>query len=260
MTGVIYFLIILFATFVGSSAGIGGGVIIKPSLDALNISDIGTIAFISSCSVFTMAIYSSTKRIKDMKNFDFKTVSLIGIGSIIGGNIGNKLFLFFVKNYDVNVVKAVQPLVLSLLLVLVLLNSVYEFKSYKVENKGFIFFIGFLLGTVSSFLGIGGGPINVAVFTVLFSYDIKTAGLYSLVTIIFTQLSSLTTMYITNGFQDYDLKLLYFALPSALLGGYLGTKFNKKVSEETINKLFRTTLVGVIILNVYNFVVAFQNL
>lgn len=260
MTGLIYFVIILFATFIGSSAGIGGGVIIKPTLDALNMSDINTIAFISSCSVFTMAIYSSIKQTRGMKNFNFTMILLIGIGSILGGIVGNKMFLYFLDNYDENIVKAGQSLVLSLLLIVVLLNSIYKFKTFKVENKFITFLIGLALGTVSSFLGIGGGPINVAVFLVLFSCDIKTAAIYSLVTIIFTQASSLTTTYFSGGFKRFDLELLFFAIPAALIGAFVGTKFNKKVSDETVNKLFRLATLGVIILNIYNFFVAFNNI
>lgn len=260
MTGLIYFLIIVFATFIGSSAGIGGGVIIKPALDALNISDMGTIAFISSCSVFTMALYSSIEQTKEMKNFNFKMVFLIGFGSILGGILGNQIFLYFLNNYNANMVKAVQSLLLSLLLIVVLLNSIYKFKTFKVENKFLIFFIGFMLGTVSSFLGIGGGPINVAVFIVLFSCDIKTAAIYSLVTIIFTQAASLTTTYVTNGFEEFNLELLFFAIPAALLGGFIGTHFNERVNSETINKLFKLTTFAVIILNLYNFFVAIHGM
>lgn len=260
MVGIVYFLIIVFATFIGSSAGIGGGVIIKPSLDALNMSDIRTIAFISSCSVLTMAIYSSSKQVKTVKNFDVKMVVLIGLGSVLGGIVGNKIFTYFLNNYNDYTVKAVQSLALILLLIVVLLNSIYKFKTFKVKNSLFIFLIGFTLGTISSFLGIGGGPINVAVFNVLFSCDIKAAAIYSLVTIIFTQISSLITMYLSTGFKDLDLSLLFFAIPAALLGGYIGTKFNKKSSPEKINNLFKITTIGVIILNIYNFIMAMQHI
>lgn len=256
----IYFIIIILATFIGSSAGIGGGVIIKPALDAINMSDIATIGFISSCSVLTMSIYSSIKQAKTVKNFDFKMIGLIGIGSVLGGILGNKIFSYFLTHFDDNVVKATQSLMLSLLLTGVLLNNIYSSKTFKIENKFVIFLIGFILGTVSSFLGIGGGPINVAVFVVLFSCDIKTAAIYSLATIIFTQTSSLTTMYIANGFKDFDLRLLIFAIPAALLGGFIGTKYNKQADEKTIERLFRFTTAGVVILNIYNFFVAISAL
>lgn len=260
MVKLIYFVIIVFATFIGSSAGIGGGVIIKPALDAINASDISTIAFISSCSVFTMAVYSSLKQKKNVQNFDSKMVLFIGFGSILGGILGNKLFLFCVTNFNSNLVKALQALTLCLLLIGVLLNNIYKFKRFKIENGFAILFIGFTLGTVSSFLGIGGGPINVAIFTTLFSCDIKTAAIYSLVTIIFTQASSLTTMYIANGFKDFDLTLLFYAIPAALTGGFLGTKFNKKSSPEIISRLFTYTVIGVIILNLYNLFIALKAL
>lgn len=256
MTELIYFLVILFATFIGASAGIGGGVIIKPALDAINISDISTISFVSSCSVLTMAVYSSIKERKHVENFDSKTVYLIGIGSVFGGIVGSRIFSHIVEISQPNAVKAFQSFFLALLLIGVLLNIIFKFKTFNIKNKFFILLIGFLLGITSSFLGIGGGPINVAVFITLFSCDIKNAAIYSLTTIIFTQTSSLITLYLTKGFSQFNLKILFFALPAALLGGFLGSRFNQKATSETISKMFIFTTIGVIILNIFNLFVA----
>ncbi|MGB4608662.1 MAG: hypothetical protein GX243_05760 [Tissierellia bacterium] len=49
---ILYFLITLFATTLGSTSGMGGGVIIKPVLDAFGHYDIETISVLSSVSVF----------------------------------------------------------------------------------------------------------------------------------------------------------------------------------------------------------------
>ncbi len=49
---IVYFLIILFATIVGAGAGMGGGVIIKPTLDLISDYNVVTISFLSSVTVF----------------------------------------------------------------------------------------------------------------------------------------------------------------------------------------------------------------
>ncbi len=67
--------------------------------------------------------------------------------------------------------------------------------------------VGVFLGICSSFLGIGGGPINVALIIYLFSFDTKTATVCSLVTILFAQISKLTTVALTTGFGVFDLSI-----------------------------------------------------
>ncbi|MBQ8765208.1 MAG: sulfite exporter TauE/SafE family protein, partial [Clostridia bacterium] len=61
MQQIIYFLLALFATTIGSLTGMGGGVIIKPLMDVLGDFDVQTIGVISSITVFSMAIVSVIK-------------------------------------------------------------------------------------------------------------------------------------------------------------------------------------------------------
>ena len=67
------FLLALFATIVGSLSGMGGGVIIKPLMDALGDYDVQTIGVVSSITVFTMAIVSVLKQMKAGIKIPFKT-------------------------------------------------------------------------------------------------------------------------------------------------------------------------------------------
>ena len=46
------------ACIAGAICGIGGGVIIKPVLDALGILDVASISFLSGCTVLSMTAYS----------------------------------------------------------------------------------------------------------------------------------------------------------------------------------------------------------
>ena len=58
---VVFFLICFFASIIGAICGIGGGVIIKPVLDALGVMDVATISFLSGCTVLSMTTYSVIK-------------------------------------------------------------------------------------------------------------------------------------------------------------------------------------------------------
>lgn len=62
MQYVLYFLIAIGATTVGSLTGMGGGVIIKPLMDVLHGFDVQTIGVLSSLTVFSMSVVSIGKR------------------------------------------------------------------------------------------------------------------------------------------------------------------------------------------------------
>lgn len=49
-----YFIISLLASVVGAICGIGGGVIIKPTLDLFHLDSVATVSFLSGCTVLVM--------------------------------------------------------------------------------------------------------------------------------------------------------------------------------------------------------------
>ena len=58
---ILFFVVCFLASIVGAICGIGGGVIIKPLLDALKILDVSQISFLSGCTVLSMSAYSVIK-------------------------------------------------------------------------------------------------------------------------------------------------------------------------------------------------------
>ena len=61
MTGIIFVLVAFLASVIGCICGIGGGVIIKPVLDAFGLYSVSTISFMSGCIVLSMTTYSVVK-------------------------------------------------------------------------------------------------------------------------------------------------------------------------------------------------------
>jgi len=53
---------------------------------------------------------------------------------------------------------------------------------------------GIIMGMIGAFLGIGGGPINMALLMFGFGYGIKEAGVKSIVVILFSQSSALISL------------------------------------------------------------------
>lgn len=80
-------------------------------------------------------------------------------------------------------VQLIQYIIMLVTLVLVLLYN--QFSNWHLHLNGLSIFliVGLGLGILSTFLGIGGGPINVACLILFFGMDIKSATVYSIITI-----------------------------------------------------------------------------
>lgn len=259
--GIIYFSVGIMATMFGAIAGIGGGVIIKPVLDFLGDYNASTISILSSFTVFSMAVISTYKQIKNGVKFERTRMFVFIGGSISGGVLGKKIFGIFIMNLgNTPTITGVQSLVVAFVLIFVLYVYMHTNKipSWNVKNPSITFLVGVLLGILASFLGIGGGPINVAVLAIFFRMDARTAAIHSILIILFSQSSKLVTIGMEDMFQPYNLRMLLFMIPGGIAGGILGNVFSRKLPMEGIRKLFSIALILIITLNVFNAVNIFS--
>lgn len=252
MITTVYSIIILFATTLGAFVGLGGGVIIKPLLDLVGHDTVQAVSFISSVSVFAMSISATIKHIRSKTKFEVPTILFISLGAAVGGYAGNHLFELLLIFFGNEKIKGIQGLILGILLVIVLFYLNGNHKSFHVKNRVAILLTGLILGGIASFLGIGGGPINVAFFVLFFSFTIKEAAVYSVATIFFSQFIKLATIYSNNQFAPFDLTILLYLVPIAILGGIVGAFLNKKCDEEVIKRTFTVAVTATALLNLYN--------
>jgi len=250
MTMILYFGIGLLATIFGSLVGLGGGVIIKPILDTIGSYDLTTIGILSSFTVFSMAVVSTSKQIN--KGFKVeRNMLVVAIGSILGGGIGNLLFDIILKILNnESFLTAIQGSILAVLLILVLFRE--KIPKYHLKNYLLLFLIGIVLGTIASFLGIGGGPINVMVLVLFLNMDIKKSAITSIFIILLSQLTKLILIFIATRFKGNDLTMLYVMIPGGILGGSIGAYFNSKLTHQTVHKIFNTAIITLVALNFYN--------
>lgn len=108
------------------------------------------------------------------------------------------------------------------------------------------------MGILSAFLGIGGGPINLAVLYFAFSMDTKKAAANSLYIILFSQISNFLTSCIRRSIPIFPWRYLIFMVAAGVLGGMLGSKVNRKISAATIDRLFSMLLCVIILICFYN--------
>lgn len=86
------FLICLLATTIGGISGVGGGVIIKPVLDAVSGMPVATVSFLSGCTVLAMTITSMIRSRRGDVKVEPRRGTLLAIGAAIGGVVGKELF------------------------------------------------------------------------------------------------------------------------------------------------------------------------
>ena len=256
MLYIIFFMICFGASIVGAICGIGGGVIIKPVLDSFGVMDVATISFLSGCTVLSMTTYSVVKsKLGGESKIDQKTGFPLAIGAAAGGLIGKWLFSFIsALSENKNQVGAIQAACLMIVTVGTLVYTIYKnrIRTYEIKNAVVCILIGIFLGILSSFLGIGGGPINLVVLYFFFSMTTKTAAENSLYIIFFSQIASLLSSLVTGSVPDFQVILLVVMVVGGIAGGICGRSLNKKIDDKTVEKLFIALMVVMIAINIYN--------
>lgn len=249
------FFIAIGASTIGAISGMGGGVIIKPVMDAVSGLSASTISYMSCCTVLTMAIVSYFRGLKNEIKLNYYTLIPLSLGGAFGGVIGKNLFqsLESIGNSAL-----VQASILLAINIAVLLYTVNKKRIKKLEVKSIILslLIGFVLGCMSSFLGIGGGPINIAVLSYFYSMTPKVTVKNSLFIILFSQLTSFGTTLI-SGVPTFNPLALTLMCIGGVCGAFIGAKCSKKLTEDQVDLLFMFVLISLIILgfyNVYNFI------
>lgn len=249
------FFVCLCASCAGGICGIGGGVVIKPVLDALGVISVSEISFLSGCTVLAMSSISVIRQRKQHQ-IDLRIGGFLGAGAALGGVSGNGLF-HLVKAVAGNdgFVGMAQAIALGIITGITLLYSAFlrkRIRSYSVASTAACFSIGCFVGILSSFLGIGGGPINLAILYFAFSMDTKTAASTSLYMILLSQAANLISYFVKGTVPDISLHYLVLMVSAGFIGGTLGSNICKKISARTTEQLFIILQLMIVLICVYN--------
>ncbi len=257
MIYLLYFCICITATTLGAISGIGGGVLIKPIMDTLGTMGASTISFLSGCTVLSMAIVSLLRSRGGAAKVDPRQGTMLALGAASGGILGKLLFDMIKEGYgNDRVVTAVQSILMVLLTagVLVYMLKKHRIRTLQVKSALLEVTIGLTLGVFSSFLGIGGGPINLVVLYFFFSMDTKTAALNSIYIILFSQTASFLSVVLPGKIPEFQWPALICMVAGGVLGGFVGRAFNKKMTNKQVDRLFQGMLVLIIGVSLYNLV------
>lgn len=252
----IFFFVALGASVVGAVCGIGGGVIIKPVLDLLHLETVSAISFLSGCTVLSMSCYSVGRAmLAGERRVSLSTGTPLALGSAAGGLLGSRLFSAVkAMSGDPNAVGAIQAACLAAVTLGTLIYTLNKdrVRTLRLENKPACAAIGLALGCMSSFLGIGGGPINLVVLYFFFSMDTKTAAANSLYIILFSQLCNLLTTLFAGSVPPFRWPVLALMVAGGLGGGILGRRLNRRMKGEAVERLFIALMAVIICISLFN--------
>ena len=254
----IFFLVALAASVAGAICGIGGGVIIKPVLDLLHLETVTTISFLSGCTVLSMSCYSVGKSLLAREHsVSLKTGTPLALGAAVGGLAGNQLFAAVRElSGSPDTVGAVQAACLAVVTAGTLLYTVNKARipTRHVQNFAACVVIGLALGAMSSFLGIGGGPFNVAVLYYFFSMPAKKAAQNSLFIVLFSQLTSTLRTVLFDSVPPFPWAILLGMVLLSIAGSEAGRRINKTIDNRQATLWLEGAMVLVMGISIYNII------
>ncbi|WP_430784442.1 sulfite exporter TauE/SafE family protein [Virgibacillus flavescens] len=260
MVYLICLLIGLLTAMLGSLVGLGGGVILVPSLLILQQYFGGfewatphTIVGISLV-VMVFTALSSTISYFRKGRVDYRTGLIFLTGGIPGGVLGSWL------NQFINAEKF--TLYFGLLMILLSLLFLVKRKlpsegkaiqgknvrSFQFDGKTYQYTVSFwlafpialIVGTLSGLFGIGGGSIMVPMMILLFGFPAHIAIATSMFMIFFTSLLGAGT-HIMLGHVAWEYAIWF--IPGAWLGGTFGAKINQKLKGQALEWILRILLI-----------------
>lgn len=246
------------ASTIGSICGLGGGIIIKPLLDAMKLMSVEAVSFLSGCTVLAMAVSSVLRSYSrgDVK-IDVRASTPLALGAVAGGILGQAAFQALKSaSGNIALVGAAQSLALFGTTLASLLYTANEekIKTRRTGNAVVGFLSGVALGVIASFIGIGGGPINIMVLSYFFSMKTKQAAINSLYVVMFAQTSSTLHVLVSGAVPDFPHSALAAMIAGGIAGAMIGGRINKKISSAAVRRLYMLLMGAIIFISIYNFV------
>ncbi|MGB9736504.1 MAG: sulfite exporter TauE/SafE family protein [bacterium] len=232
-------LIGVMAGFLGALLGLGGGIIIVPSLTLIPYfhMTIHQAIAISMTGVLATSLGGTTRFLSEGLT-DLKLATLLMLGTTSGAITGSLLSHTLKSN------------VLEMIFPLVLFYASYEMlkNQFKVDEEGgsskhplISIALSFFAGVFAGIFGVGGGAINVSVMHLVMGVPMKVATATSNFMIGPTA-SSATFVYLLKGAIDF-----YAAVP-VVLGVFIGARISSGIVRGINTVLLKRIFVVVMII------------
>lgn len=207
--------------------GIGGGTILVPLLLLLGYQIKDAIG-ISIVQMVFSSIYGSYLNNKK-KTLDIPLVLAIGIGGFCGAMLSG----FIASSVDDRVLEIIfLSFALFALIRLFFKTTVGEVQ--RSVHKGILFVIGFVLGTVSMLIGVGGSILLVPILVTFLHVELKKAISAGLFFVIFSSVAGLISHSLSREIDFMSGAIIGVA---SFIGVYIGIHLKERVDAVLQKKL-----------------------
>jgi len=220
-----------------SLLGLGGAIIYTPLFFWMGFDLLKAIPMALFLNMITTASASITYLKQELvdKKVAFPLISTSIIGALFGSYLANKVEMRLI------IIFLTAILLIAALRILFFNNIGYRVK--QAGNKKILAGAGlaFIIGAISSFIGIGGGTFIVPLLLIL-GFDMKNAVTTSAFIITFTSLSGFIG-HMGFGIQPLDWGVLFYTGLAVFAGAQVGSNMIfKRVSSKSISNLFALVL------------------
>ncbi|MBA8759502.1 TSUP family transporter [Staphylococcus schleiferi subsp. coagulans] len=274
MSMIILILVGFLSAIIGSLVGIGGGIIIVPTLIyfgvTMNVLDgITPQTAIGTSSIILIATgLSSTIGYLKQKQVDIKNGFLFLIGIIPGALIGAYLSQYLTI-HSFNIYFGIFLIVVAIMLMI--RHRIPPIKAFQQERymKSFTdahgehyrygvvpsiaIIASFVIGLTAGLFGIGGGALMTPLMLLVFRFPPHVAVGTSMMMIFFSSLTgSIGHIVLGHVLWGYSIILII----SSWIGAQIGVKLNKTVKSDTVVLILRLVMLA---LGVYLIIRSFFN-
>jgi uncharacterized membrane protein YfcA len=220
-----------------SVLGLGGAIIYTPLFFWLGFPLLTAIPMALFLNMVTTASASITylkQKLVD-KKVAFPLISTSIIGALFGSYLANKV--------EMRIIILFLSAILLIAAIRILFFNNIGYRAKQAGNKKILAGAGlaFIIGVISSFIGIGGGTFIVPLLLIL-GFDMKNAVATSAFIITFTSLSGFIG-HVGFGVQTLDMGVLFYTGLAVFAGAQVGSKMIfMHVSSKFISNLFAFVL------------------
>lgn len=248
------------SAILGSIVGIGGGIIIVPTLVYLGVNHhllhgiTPQIAIGTSSVILIVTGLSSSLGYLKTKQVDIKNGSIFLFGLLPGSLIGSFLSQFLTLD-SLNLYFGI-----FMICVAILLMVRHKIKSFKIFDKPqyertyvdaegktyhysvpplFAFVATLFIGILTGLFGIGGGALMTPLMLIVFRFPPHVAVGTSMMMIFFSSVMS-SVGHIVQGHVAWGYSVALII--SSIIGAQIGVKVNRSLKSDTVVMLLRTVM------------------
>jgi len=233
-------LIAFLVAFIFSMLGLGGAIIYTPLFFWTGLPILTAIPMALLMNAITTVSASITYL--RLRMIDTGMAYPIIATAVPGALIGS----YFTRKVDMEFIVILLSIILFFAGIRMLFFNNFGFSATISERQKFVIgaLMGFLIGLISSMVGVGGGTLIVPLLLIL-GFEIKNATATSSFIITFIAISGFLG-HMSFGDQKMDIGMLASAGIAAFIGAQAGSRILKRTSSRTIERMFALVLLLVV--------------